>query len=155
MTGLPISLMFTGWINPIRPPPGGGAPSCSGVLSTFNEQILVALTDKTIEAAQAILGEDLEFSRLDQVSDLQRLMGPVIAYKILLELSINASDPKEQRLAAAKILDSSKEDPEKISQRLRKSIFSDLTLDQLQAVVQTGITDPDKAVQRIRIMKDD
>ena len=125
------------------------------VPSTFNEQTLVALTDKTIEAAQAILGEDLEFSRLDQVSDLQRLMGPVIAYKILLELSINASDPKEQRLAAAKILDSSKEDPEKISQRLRKSIFSELTLDQLQAVVQTGITDPDKAVARIRIMKDD
>ena len=155
MTEPPIFLMFTRWINPIRPPPGGGAPSCSGVPSTFNEQTLVAQTDKTIEAAQAILGEDLEFSRLDQVSDLQRLMGPVIAYKILLELSINASDPKEQRLAAAKILDSSKEDPEKISQRLRKSIFSELTLDQLQAVVQTGITDPDKAVARIRIMKDD
>ncbi len=113
----------------------------------------MGLTDKTIEAAQAVLGDDLEFSRLDQVSDLQRLMGPVIAYKILLELSINASDPKERRLAAAQILSASKEDPEKIANRLRKSIFSELTLDQLQAVVQTGITDPDKAIQRLKLMK--
>lgn len=103
-----------------------------------------------LEAAQDIIGGDtLDFSRLDQIFDLQRLMGPVISYKILLDLAINATDAKERRMAAAKILDSTKEDPAKIAERLRKSIFHDLSLEELQAVVQTGITDPAEAVKKV------
>ena len=48
-------------------------------------------------------------------------------------------------MAASKLLDHAGEDPERIAARLRSSIFHDLTLDQLQAMVQTGITDPEEA----------
>ena len=76
-------------------------------------------------------------------------MGPVIAYKILLEVAINSSDVKERRMAASKLLDAAGEDPEAIANRLRQSIFSELSLDELQAVVQTGITDPEDAVKAL------
>ena len=103
----------------------------------------------SIEQAEAFIGTQLQFDRLDQIFDLQRLMGPVIAYKILLEVAINSSDVKERRMAASKLLDAAGEDPEAIANRLRQSIFSELSLDQLQAVVQTGITDPEDAVKAL------
>lgn len=107
--------------------------------------------DKTIEAASDIIGGDtLDFSRLDQLYDLQRLMGPVIAYKSLLEIVINSSDDKERRMAASKLLDNTKEDPERIAERLRASIFSELSLQELEAVVQTGVTDPAKAIKLVK-----
>lgn len=103
----------------------------------------------SIEQAEAFIGTQLQFDRLDQIFDLQRLMGPVIAYKILLEVAINSSDVKERRMAASKLLDAAGEDPEAIANRLRQSIFSELSLDELQAVVQTGITDPEDAVKAL------
>ena len=103
----------------------------------------------SIEQAEAFIGTQLQFDRLDQIFDLQRLMGPVIAYKILLEVAINSSDVKERRMAASKLLDAAGEDPEAIANRLRQSIFSELSLYQLQAVVQTGITDPEDAVKAL------
>ena len=53
----------------------------------------------SIEQAEAVVGENMRFERLDQIYDLQRLMGPVIAYKVLLEIVINSSDDKERRQA--------------------------------------------------------
>lgn len=108
--------------------------------------------DKTIEAAEAFIGGGggMKFDRLDQIFDLQRLMGPVIAYKILLEVAINSADVKERRLAASQLLASVDEDPGRIAERLRSSIFHDLSLDELQAVVQTGITDPQEALKRLK-----
>ena len=106
--------------------------------------------ETVVELAQGFIGEDVELSRLDQISDLQRLMGPVIAYKILLEIAINSGDAKERRMAAAKILDASTEDPERIAERLRSSIFRDVSIEELQAVVDTGITDPEKAVAKLK-----
>lgn len=106
--------------------------------------------DRAIEEAQSFLGDDLQLTRLDQVFELQRLMGPVIAYKVLLGLVINGADAKEQRLAASKLLDAANEDPEQIAARLRASIFHDLTLAQLEAIVMTGVTDPAKAVDTLR-----
>jgi hypothetical protein len=100
----------------------------------------------SIEQAEAVVGENMRFERLDQIYDLQRLMGPVIAYKVLLEIVINSSDDKERRQAASRLLDSAAEEPEKIANRLRASIFHELSLEELQAVVQTGITDPESAV---------
>lgn len=106
-------------------------------------------TNGVIEQAQAIVGTKVEFDRLDQIFDLQRLIGPVIAYKKLLEITINSVDPKEQRLAASKLLDSAGEDPERIAERLRASIFHNLSLDELHAIVQTGVTDPEEAMKRL------
>lgn len=105
--------------------------------------------DKSIEQAEAIIGSGVSFDRLDQIFELQRLMGPVIAMKILLEVAINSADPKERRMAAAKILDAADEPPEQIALRLRASLFKDLSMEQLGAVIQTGITDPEKAVEAI------
>ena len=52
--------------------------------------------DKSLEAAQEVIGGDaLDLSRLDQIFDLQRLIGPVIAYKRLLEIVIGSGDDKE------------------------------------------------------------
>ena len=110
----------------------------------------MASADKTIEAAQQFIGADLDFSRLDQIFDLQRLIGPVIAYKILLELAINAEDAKERRLAASQLLTNAKEDPEKVAERLRASIFHTLSLEDLQNIVQSGITDPEAAVRKMK-----
>lgn len=110
-------------------------------------------TDKTIEAAEAFISHGdggLKFDRIDQIYDLQRLMGPVIAYKVLLDITINSADAKERRMAASRLLDSAGEDPERIASRLRASIFHELTLEELQAVVQTGITDPEAAVERLK-----
>jgi len=111
----------------------------------------MAKVTKHIESAQEVIGGDnLDLSRLDQIFDLQRLMGPVIAYKSLLEIVINSSDDKERRMAAAKLLDHSGEEPERIAERLRASIFSELTLEELQAVVQTGVTDPKAAIKLVK-----
>ncbi len=108
-------------------------------------------TTNGISQAEAFIGSGIEFDRLDQIFDLQRLMGPVIAYKILLEVAINSSDVRERRMAASRLRDSVGEDPEKIANRLRQSVFSDLSLEQLQAVVQTGITDPEVAVEALAV----
>ena len=109
--------------------------------------------DKHIETAQAVIDSSgLDLTRLDQIFELQRLMGPIIAYKRLLEIVINSADDKEVRMAAAKLLDHSGEEPEKIAERIRKSVFSELSLEELDAVVQTGITDPQRA---LRLVKDD
>ena len=105
--------------------------------------------NSSIAQAEAIIGDGVTFDRLDQIFELQRLMGPVIAYKILLEVAINSADVKEKRMAASKLLDAASEDPEKIANRLRASVFHDLSLEQLQAVVQTGITDPEEAVKAL------
>lgn len=108
--------------------------------------------DRTLAAAQTIVGEAgaLDLSKLDRIYDLQRLLGPIIAYKILLEISINSADAKERRMAASKLLDAANEDPEKIADRLRASVFESLSLQELEAIVQTGITDPEEALNRLR-----
>ena len=109
--------------------------------------------NNSIELAQAFIGDGITYDRLDQVYDLQRLMGPVIAYKILLEIAINAADPKERRLAASQLLQSADESPDKIADRLRASVFAELDLEELHAVIQTGITDPEKAVRKMKASK--
>ena len=50
--------------------------------------------NKTIKAAQTIVGGGQDFERLDQIFDLQRLIGPVMGYKVLLEIVINSADAK-------------------------------------------------------------
>lgn len=110
--------------------------------------------EQTIKAAQSILGEDLELDRLDQIFDLQRLIGPVIAYKVLLNIVINSVDPKEQRLAASQLLSSADEDPERIAERLRASEFRDLSLEDLENIVQSGVTDPEKAADKIKEIRE-
>lgn len=103
----------------------------------------------SIEQAQGFLGDDIEFTRLDQIFELQRLIGPVVAYKILLGIAINSADDKERRLAASKILDAAGEEPEVVAARLRASIFKDMTIQELEAIVNTGITDPEEAVTKL------
>lgn len=109
-------------------------------------------SNQTIEQAQAFIGDDLKLDRLDQIFDLQRLLGPVIAYKVALGVAVNSKDPKVQLSAARTLLDATGEDPSTIAERLRASLFKDLTLQQLEAVVQTGITDPEEAVKKLRLV---
>lgn len=115
---------------------------------------MAAPADKTISAAQEALGSGLDFTRLDQIFDLQRLLGPVVAFKILLEVAINATDAKTRLAAATQILQHAKEDPEKVIERLRASVFHDLSLEDLQAIIQTGITDLGAAHAELKKIKD-
>jgi hypothetical protein len=111
--------------------------------------------EETISEAQAFLGDGLELSRLDQIYDLQKLLGPVIAYKVLLGIVINSGDPKEQRLAASKLLDSAGESAERVAERLRASVFRDLSLSDLEAIIQTGHTDLSKAVAEVKPLEEE
>jgi len=137
------------YINYIHPQGLDSLTRCHYIRSSFDKETMAKL-DKVIDQAQTIVGSGLSFERLDQIFDLQRLLGPVIAYKRLLEITMNSIDVKEQRLAASKLLDAAGEEPEKIAERLRASIFHDLTLDQLELIVQTGITDPEEALKEVK-----
>lgn len=111
--------------------------------------------DKTIQAAQEFVGEGLDFSRLDQIFDLQRLLGPVLAYKVLLDLAVNAATAGDKLKAANSLLTHAKEDPEKLAERLRASVFHDLSLEDLQAMISSGITDPARAAAKLKEIKEE
>lgn len=111
---------------------------------------MAAPADKTIQAAQDFVGQDVDFSRLDQIFDLQRLLGPVLAYKVLLEIAVNASDAGQRLKAASQLLTHAKEDPEKVAERLRASVFMDLSMEDLQNIIQSGITDPERAAAKMK-----
>ena len=46
------------------------------------------------------------------------------------------------------------EDPERIADRLRASIFHDLSLEDLEKIIQSGITDPAKAAEKLKEAKE-
>lgn len=101
----------------------------------------------SIETAEALMEAGFSLDGLDAIHDAQRLIGPIIGMKILLETAVEGTDLEERRKAATQLIKSVDEEPEDIADRIRQSAFKDLSIDELRAVVSTGILDPEKALE--------
>ena len=91
------------------------------------------MNDKAITALENLVQEGLQPKSLDQLYDTLKLFGVIIGYSALLDAAINGSD--KERVPAARALINLKEDPEGIAERLRRSRFSHLSVDELKKMV--------------------
>jgi len=104
---------------------------------------------RAIEATdiiEKVASDQVVVERLDYVYDIMRLVGAVLGLKAILETVVGASDPK-LRLAAAKELIKLDEEPSVIVERLRSLPVANLSVQELEAIVETGQLDPEKALQ--------
>jgi hypothetical protein len=75
--------------------------------------------------------------KLDELYDMLKLLGVVLGQIALLEVVSNpVSNDEKAKVAAARALISLKEDPESIAERLRRSPFAELTIEELHGIVQ-------------------
>lgn len=105
-----------------------------------------------VDQLASLMTEGFQPKRLDEMYDLLKLLGVVLGYIALLEEAVDGLDPKS-RVSAARALVSLKEDPESIAERLRRSPFADLNVEQLQAIVhkvKSGETDLAKITQEVK-----
>jgi len=86
-------------------------------------------------ALASLLEGGLKAESIDEVHDLLKLMGVVLGQLALLEIVIDRDADEKARVSAARILTSIKEDPEHIAERLRRSPFAALTVEQLEAII--------------------
>lgn len=94
--------------------------------------------EKALEAVDSfnrLIFGDLSIERIDQTHDLLRLMGIILAQMALLEVLNNPLSAATARVAAAKQLLSTGEDPASIAERLRTSPLSGLTYEQIQQIL--------------------
>lgn len=103
---------------------------------------------KVIDIAEELQNEGVSVDRLDYIYDLQKLLGVVLGLQALLQVVVLSGDDKA-RVSAAKELVRLDEDPDQIAERLRSAPFSDMSVDELEAIVKTGELDPEKAVRRL------
>lgn len=93
----------------------------------------------TTEATQVLtdlLGDKFSPDRLDQAHDLLKLLGIVLGQMALLEIVTDRGADEKARVSAARALMSVKEDPETIAERLRRSVFADLTTENLHEMFE-------------------
>lgn len=74
--------------------------------------------------------------KLNEVYDQLRLLGLVMGQIALLDVVSNLKVEPAARVAAARALIGLKETPESIAERLKRSPFADLRVDQLESIVQ-------------------
>lgn len=107
-----------------------------------------------IEALSTLIGDKLDLSKLDQTHDLLRLLGIVMGQIALLETVTSKTSDSRAKVAAAKILTSTKERPEAIAERLHRSPLADLSYDDLQKIVERvargGIIDLPEIIKEIQ-----
>lgn len=99
--------------------------------------------DEAIEADAVETLDDLihsQFSpeRLDQAYDVLKLLGAVLGRYALLKVVTDPRADDKNKVSAARALVSLKERPDEIALRLRASQFADLSIDELQAIVQAA-----------------
>lgn len=83
-----------------------------------------------------LIDGDLRPETLDQIHDTLKLIGVVLGQMALLEV---ATDPKAEaapKVSAARALMNIGEPPERIAERLRKSMFSRLSVAELGAMIE-------------------
>lgn len=88
------------------------------------------------EQLEALVEEGFSPAGIHEVHDTFKLLGIVLGQAALLEIVANPQSEDTARVAAAKALMSVKEEPTNIAERLRRSAFVGLTVEQLQAIVQ-------------------
>lgn len=90
---------------------------------------------------------------IDETHDTLRLLGMVLAQTALLEMVTDKKSDPKARVSAARALLMTKESPEAIAERLRRSLFRDLTVEQLESMimqVKEGKTDIHSALSHLR-----
>ena len=99
-----------------------------------------------------LVAEGLALNRMDFLYDQLRLVGAVMGLRALVE-TVTFSDNDSARVAAARLLMDLKEDPADLVERLKAAPFSDLTMDQLEHVVDRltgGETDLSSLIEEAR-----
>ena len=103
---------------------------------------------------KALVEEGLSLNRMDFLYDQLRLVGAVMALRTLLEV-VTFGESESARVTAAKMLMDLKEDPEVLSERLKSAPFADLTMPQLEHVVDRltgGETDLKKLIEEAQLV---
>lgn len=101
---------------------------------------------------KALMEEGLSLPRLDFLYDQLRLVGAVMALRTLLDV-VTFGEHEPSRVAAAKMLMDLKEDPAALAERLKSAPFADLTVAQLEHVVDRlggGETDLQKLIEEAK-----
>lgn len=83
-----------------------------------------------------VLESGLTPQTLDQVYDVLKLMGIVLGHATLLEVATNSAAKDTDRVNAAKVLATVKDSPEDIAERLKRSQYASLSVDQLRSIVR-------------------
>lgn len=89
-----------------------------------------------VEALTGLLGEGFKPEGLDQVHDTLRLLGIVLGQMALLEIITDKDAEDSDRVAAARLLLNTKESPESIADRLKRSSFTRLPTEKLASMIQ-------------------
>lgn len=84
---------------------------------------------------ERLLDKDFSPKHIDEVHEQLKLLGLVLGRFVLLEVAANSSDDKA-RVTAARALATLKENPSDIAERLRRSPFAHLTVQELQDIVE-------------------
>src|SRR6266700_2835776 len=92
------------------------------------------MSTAALDEVASLLAQGFEPKRLDELYDFMKLLGVVLGYQALLNAATSGTD--KERVPAARALINLKEDPEAISERLRRSPLADLSLEQLRSIVQ-------------------
>jgi len=107
---------------------------------------------KTPDALRDLVDQGLSLTRMDFLHDQLKLVGAVMGLRALLEV-VTFGENESAKVAAARILTSLDEDPERISERLKSAPWADLNMDQLTHVVDRltgGETDLSSLIEEAR-----
>lgn len=89
-----------------------------------------------VEELTGLLGSGFKPEGLDQVHDTLKLLGIVLGQMALLEIITDKEAEDSDRVSAARLLLSTRESPEAIAERLRKSTFARLNTEELTSMIQ-------------------
>ena len=92
------------------------------------------MNERAIAELEELVQEGLTPKSLDQLYDTLKLFGVILGYSALLDAAVNGTD--KERVPAARALINLKEDPDSIAERLRRSRFSHLSVEELKGIVQ-------------------
>jgi hypothetical protein len=111
---------------------------------------VLSAPDKLAELVE----QGLSLNRMDFLYDQLRLVGSVMGLRALVEV-VTFGDNESARVSAAKMLMDLREDPQDIVDRLKAAPFADLSMDQLEHVLDRfggGETDLKKLIDEARGM---
>jgi len=107
----------------------------------------------TPDKLQELVEQGLSLNRMDFLYDQLRLVGAVMGLRALVEV-VTFGENESARVSAAKMLMELKEDPQDIVDRLKAAPFSDLSMPQLEHVLDRltggGETDLKKLIDEAR-----
>lgn len=118
-------------------------------MDTKNKDIL-----DTPDLLKDLVDQGLSLTRMDLLHDQLRLVGAVMGLRALLEVvTFGTNEPS--KVAAARILTQLDEDPEVIAERLKSAPWADLTMPELEHMVDRlcgGETDITKLIEEAKYM---